>query len=100
MIQEMLASFAMFKTESNNPMFRIKFLGRAKKRVQLKFLTRSVLYLPVYIAFLLGFRDFAVTADGGLAVFAGNIGTFFVARRNINIKALTPHSMSIVCNFI
>lgn len=99
-IQEMFAAFIMFKTNSDDPMFIIEFLGRSKSRVQLKFVTRSVLYLPIYIAFLLGFRDFATTSDGGLAVFAGNIDTFFVARRNIDIKALTPHSMSIVCDFI
>lgn len=106
-LQSLFETFHIFKTnidladpKSGDPLFLLNFIGKNKKRVALRFKVRSVLYMPVYVAYCLGFRGHATTSDGTLAVFAGDTGDTIVARRNVDVKALTPHSLSLWCDFI
>lgn len=70
------------------------------QRAKIKFLSKAVFYLPIFIAHILGFREYAVTDNGTLAVFAGHEGDVFLARQMIDISALSPQSLALVCDFI
>lgn len=106
-LQTLFQTFHIFKTNYNprdvtsgDPMFEIKFIGGRRKRAILVFKVRSILYMPVYVAHMCGWREYATTSDGGLAIFAGDVDSNFVGRRYMDVKALSPHTLSIACDFI
>lgn len=82
------------------PLFQLTFTDIKKTRALLRFYFKSILYLPIYFAHILGFRDYATTTDNTLAVFAGNAGDVMVGRREINLRALQPQTLSLMCDFI
>lgn len=88
-------------SSSGEPLFKLEWADVDQTRVSLRFLHRAILYMPMYAAHILGFRDYATTEDRALAVFCADAEDEpFVGRRNVDIKSLSPNTISLLCDFI
>lgn len=99
---ELLLKMPKFRPANSleRPIVELRNQNKSGTRKQLIFHSEAIFYLPIFLAEMLGFREYATTRDSALAVFAGRQGDTFLSRQQVDTNALAPQTMSVVCDFI